>query len=89
MKGKLGEALLNQLLASSSLTVTAVADKPVTLGIARLEVLALSEITHGQAQDAYLCLHDPNTAYGQSYYGRDAHFSTLRGSHSDGKYLAA
>ena len=78
MKGKLGEALLNQLLASSYLSVTALADKPLTLGIARLEVSALSEIEEGQANDAYLYLTDPDAAYGQSYYGRDAHFSSLR-----------
>ena len=77
MKGKLGEALLNQLLASSYLVVTAIADKPLTLGIARLEVSPLNEVKRDQAQDAYLCLNDPDAAYGQSYYGRDAHFSTL------------
>jgi hypothetical protein len=77
VKGKLGEALLNQLLASSYLAVTAIADKPLTLGIARLEVSPLSEVKVDQAQDAYLCLNDPGAAYGQSYYGRDAHFSTL------------
>jgi hypothetical protein len=77
VKGKLGEALLNQLLASSYLSVTAIADKPLTLGIASLEVSPLSEVKVDQAQDAYLCLNDPNAAYGQSYYGRDAHFSTL------------
>jgi hypothetical protein len=38
VKGKLGEALLNQLLAAEYLAVTAIADKPLTLGIARLEV---------------------------------------------------
>jgi hypothetical protein len=77
VKGKLGEALLNQLLASSYLAVTAIADKPLTLGIARLSVAALGEINEGQADDAFLCLSDPDAAYGQSYYGRDAHFSTL------------
>ncbi len=77
MKGKLGEALLNQLLASSYLAVTAIADKPLTLGIARLEVSPLPEVKVDQAQDAYLCLNDPDAAYGQSNYGRDAHFSTL------------
>jgi hypothetical protein len=77
VKGKLGEALLNQLLASSYLAVTAIADKPLTLGIAKLEVSPLIEVKADQAQDAYLCLTDPDAAYGQSYYGRDAHFSTL------------
>jgi hypothetical protein len=37
----------------------------------------LSEVKVDQAQDAYLCLNDPDAAYGQSYYGRDAHFSKL------------
>jgi hypothetical protein len=37
----------------------------------------LSDINEGQANDAYLCLTDRDAAYGQSYYGRDAHFSTL------------
>ena len=77
VKGKLGEALLNQLLASQYLAVTAIADKPLTLGIARLEVSSLAEVKLDQAQDAYLCLNDPDAAYGQSYYGRDGHFSAL------------
>jgi hypothetical protein len=77
VKGKLGEALLNQLLASSYLAVMAIADKPLTLGIARLEVSPLSEVKAAQAQDASLCLKNPDAAYGQSYYGRDAHFSNL------------
>jgi hypothetical protein len=37
----------------------------------------LSEVKVDQAQDTYLCLNDPDAAYGQSYYGRDAHFSNL------------
>jgi hypothetical protein len=60
------------LLASSYLSVTAIADKPLTLGIVRLAVSALSEIKEGQANDTYLCLTDPDAAYGQSYFGRDA-----------------
>jgi hypothetical protein len=80
VKGKLGEALLNQLLASSYLEVTAIADKPLTLGIAKLHLSQIHEVAEAQAQDAYLCLSDPLASYGKSYYGRDAHFSELLAS---------
>ena len=37
----------------------------------------MRELKVDQVQDAYFCLNDPDATYGKSYYGRDAHFSTL------------
>lgn len=69
-RGRLGEALLNELLSHPVYTRVHVATKaPIEGSIARL--YAAAPDAWPPADDAYVCLQQPGEPFGRSYYGRD------------------
>ncbi len=71
--GRVGEALINALMARTDYTEVAVlADQPVNLGIARLAVCQKEEMP--AARDLYMVLGGDEFATRRSFHGRDAPF---------------
>lgn len=69
-RGRLGEALLNELLAHPAYARVHVASTaPIGGSVARLS--AAPPGAWPQADDAYVCLQQPGEPFGRSYYGRD------------------
>jgi hypothetical protein len=78
--GRIGEALLNRVLADASASagtggpraVVALADAPMALGLRGLELAALDGLP--PLDHAYLVLNDSADAEARSFHGRDAPF---------------
>lgn len=69
-RGRLGEALLNELLAHPGYArVHVAAAAPIEGSIARLS--AVPPQAWPAADDAFVCLQQPGEPFGRSYYGRD------------------
>ena len=71
--GRLGEALLNRVLASGDYaSVVALADAPMALGVRQLSLAPIGALP--RIDDAFVALSDPAEADARSFYGRDAPF---------------
>lgn len=81
VKGRLGETLLNHLLASDYAGVTALADRPIQLGLRKLRCCPAAGLAGQPCDDAYLCLNDQEGPFARSWYGRDAHFLEVLQEH--------
>jgi len=71
--GRVGEALLNRVLASGDYAqVVALAEAPMALGVRGLALAAADALP--ALDDAFVVLSDPGEPGSRSYYGRDAPF---------------
>lgn len=74
--GRLGEALLNEVLARGEYArVLALAEAPMSLGVRRLELATLEALD--RVDDVFIAPGDDHEPSARSYYGRDAPFTLV------------
>ena len=74
--GRLGEAVLNRLIAEPQYSAVHVATKaPIEMGIRQLSGAADGQWP--RVDDAYLVIHQPDEPFASSYFGRHDAFSTI------------
>ena len=74
--GRVGEALLNEVLARGGYdAVYALADLPMSLGVRGLSLTTLDALP--ALADVFVALSDPDDTDARSFYGRDAAFTPV------------